>query len=124
MLGALVLCGIVFFIVIRSEGAASFPDEASDEVSGEKRITLTENGFVPKTLIVEEGDEVVFSSEVSRTFWPASDAHPSHSIYPEFDPTQPIEPGKEWSFVFNKIGVWRYHDHLYPRNKGTITVTK
>ena len=85
-------------------------------------IVLTRDGFIPSRLEISKGDSVTFRSELGKEFWPASDLHPTHDIYPEFDPKMPVKPDEEWTFVFNKPGVWKFHDHLAPNYRGEITV--
>lgn len=75
-------------------------------------VVLTNTGFEPSVIVVNEGDTITFRSERETNFWPASDSHPTHDDYPGFDPGRPIRPGETWSFTFNKTGVWGYHDHL------------
>jgi len=89
---------------------------------GELIIRMNENGFEPKELTVVEGDEVLFINNDDVDRWPASNFHPSHSIYPEFDPLTGIKPGESWKMVFTKAGTWRMHDHLIPHMTGTIVV--
>jgi plastocyanin len=93
--------------------------------SGSVRTTivhLTNQGFEPARIEVKLGETVVFINNSSRKFWPASDLHPTHSIYPEFDAHAAIDPGGRWSFTFSKIGTWRYHDHLAPAARGVVVV--
>lgn len=85
-------------------------------------VVLNENGFVPENLTVKQGDLIKFSSTLKDQFWPASDPHPLHSVYPQFDPKKPINPGQSWTFKANKVGVWAYHNHLFPANKGVVNV--
>ena len=85
-------------------------------------VVLTENGFKPETTKIREGDTVRFTTDRQEPFWPASDIHPTHTIYPEFDPKEPILPGQEWAFRFKKTGEWKYHDHLSPIFTGKIIV--
>ncbi len=85
-------------------------------------ITLDAHGFSPKTLEIPPGTTVVFDNKDNVAHWPASNLHPTHSIYPEFDPKKGIEPGKDWSFTFQKAGEWKYHDHLNPSLTGIIIV--
>lgn len=85
-------------------------------------ITLTETGFSPQTVTIARGDTVVFTTTRDRPFWPASDLHPTHEIYPEFDPKKPIDPDKSWSFRFDRVGTWNFHDHLDSYFRGTIEV--
>src|SRR6185503_5181523 len=67
-------------------------------------------------------DAVTFISNTGQPFWPASDPHPTHQIYPEFDPKQPIQPGKSWSFTFNRVVNWGYHNHLDSLEHANIIV--
>lgn len=85
-------------------------------------ITLTEDGFIPSTLTLDTGTTVTFVSDTGAFFWPASNPHPTHTIYSAFDPQEPVRPDGKWSFVFTEEGTWRYHDHLAPYYTGTITV--
>jgi plastocyanin len=88
----------------------------------EYTVTLTEEGFSPRELTINKGDTVKFTTSRNVQYWPASNLHPTHEIYPEFDPQEPIESNKSWSFTFNKAGVWKYHDHLGPLYTGIIVV--
>lgn len=87
-------------------------------------IRMTKNGFEPKELTVTEGDEVLFINNDDTDHWPASNFHPTHTLYPEFDPLKGIHPGGSWKFKFEKVGTWRMHDHLSPHITGTIIVLK
>ncbi len=85
-------------------------------------IRMTENGFQPKELTVVEGDEVLFINNDNVDRWPASNFHPTHTEYPEFDPKKHIKPGESWTMAFEKVGIWRLHDHLIPHFTATIVV--
>lgn len=104
-------------------GRESSPAPAQSQVySGEVVISMTREGFVPDKIRIGRGTKVRFKNEDSLWHWPASDIHPTHSIYPEFDPLEPIAPGQEWAFMFERTGTWSMHDHLAPYVIGTITV--
>jgi len=94
----------------------------SGNVSKTHQINLTESGFVPSALTIAKGDTIVFTTTRGKPFWPASDLHPTHTIYPDFDPKQPIDPDKSWSFRFDKEGEWQFHDHLAPLFRGIVVV--
>ena len=99
-----------------------FNTKLDSRSSMEYTIILDKDGFKPASLTIEKGDTVVFKSTSGKQFWPASDLHPSHTIYPEFDPKMPIEASDSWSFKFNKVGEWGFHDHLWSVFKGKIIV--
>lgn len=85
-------------------------------------ITLKETGFYPAGIKIEKGETVTFKNETSESFWPASDIHPTHEVYSDFDPKRALKAEEEWSFTFNQVGTWRYHDHISPIYRGTIEV--
>jgi len=86
------------------------------------QVVLESDGFHPDILTVRKGDSVTFSTTNGKPFWPASNLHPSHRTYAEFDPRKPIKPGDTWSFTFNKVGSWKFHGHLAPYWNGIINV--
>lgn len=85
-------------------------------------ITLTKKGFVPNEITIKKDQVVKFITNRNKFFWPASNTHPTHEIYPQFDPKEPIDPKGDWEFRFDRVGIWRYHDHLAPYYTGTIIV--
>jgi hypothetical protein len=86
-------------------------------------IVLKNDGFHPSNLTINKNETVFFKTERNRPFWPASDEHPTHSIYPEFDAKAPVDANNTWSFTFTRAGEFRFHDHLSPSFLGTIKVT-
>ncbi|MGC9602908.1 MAG: hypothetical protein ABSF47_00310 [Minisyncoccia bacterium] len=99
-------------------------------------INFNDNGFSPNVLTVQKGATVIFKNSSSFDFWPASGVHPTHAVYsgttlqehcPDnagvaFDACGGIPPGSSWSFKFEKIGSWDYHDHLHAQLTGKIIV--
>jgi len=63
-------------------------------------VKFTDNGFEPSTLTVSSGDTVKFENKSSDDFWPASNVHPTHLLYPGFDAKKPVLPGDSYSFTF------------------------
>ena len=99
-------------------------------------ITYTYSTYSPNTLIVSVGTQVIFKNQSTGSMWPASNAHPSHTLYPGsstnkcggleadtiFDACGSIQGGDEWSFIFTQQGTWLYHDHNRPNLGGIIIV--
>jgi hypothetical protein len=83
---------------------------------------MTPNAFEPTTLNIKQNQQVCFENDDTDGRWPASNIHPTHEIYSEFDPKTPVKPGATWCFTFGRIGIWKFHDHLFPELVGTITV--
>ena len=93
-------------------------------------IEITSSGFSPSSLTIKQGDTVAFVNKDSAPHWTASAFHPTHSAYPEsggcigstFDACKGLSQGESWSFTFNEVGEWKYHDHLSSGDTGTIIV--
>lgn len=87
-----------------------------------REIILSDRGFAPKVVFIRQGAVVAFHTSRGKYYWPASDPHPIHSDYGEFDAGRALHAGESWKFGFNRVGVWRYHDHLAPQFSGVIVV--
>ena len=102
-------------------------------------VRITSSGFEPKELTISQGETVTFVNQDSVEHWPASDNHPTHTLYPGsdikicfggteeeksqiFDACKGLARGEEYSFTFNKLGAWGYHDHKKSDLTGTIIV--
>jgi plastocyanin len=85
-------------------------------------VRMEADGFSPSTLTVQSGDEVTFENLSDDDKWPASNVHPTHELYPEFDAKKAVLPGESYSFTFERPGSWGYHDHLNAGVQGTIVV--
>ncbi len=85
-------------------------------------VIMNDEGFVPANFTVAKNTKVIWVNKGTISHWSASDFHPTHGIYPEFDSLTGIEPNAEWTFKFNKVGIWRFHDHLNPGARGTVKV--
>lgn len=94
----------------------------SNESPAETVIVYTVSGFSPSSLTVKQGTAITFKNSSSSPFRPASDPHPIHTAYREFDAKQTIAAGQSYTFTFDKVGSWGYHDHLNPIRVGTIVV--
>lgn len=85
-------------------------------------VTYTEDGFEPATITVSEGDTVTWENRSEVPMWVASDPHPAHTDYPGFDAGEGFAPGSSYSFTFDRVGSWGYHDHLSSFRTGVVIV--
>jgi plastocyanin len=76
------------------------------ETAIEHQMIVTSDGFAPEQLTISAGDTVSFTTDMDVYFWPASNQHPAHDIYPEFDPQRPLSPEESWEFTFTKKAIW------------------
>lgn len=124
------LIGLGWFVTSKSTTPqAPSPTTAQDSPAavipqGSTVVTLTKDGYVPDRVTIKKGDTITFKTTNGKLFWPASNLHPSHALYPEFDPKAPIQADESWSFTFMVPGTHPFHDHLAPYYTGVITVTE
>ena len=104
--------------------------------AGDVTVTYTDNGFSPKEVRIKKGQSVMWMNSASRTMWPATNRHPTHTAYPGssiqqceterantlFDACKEIVTGGTYLFTFNEVGEWRYHDHVNAAKTGVIIV--
>jgi len=86
-------------------------------------ISYTNAGFTPGTLEVPLGARVTFQNHSDIPLWAASDPHPTHTDYPEFDAQKDYLPGQAYTFQFTKSGTFGFHNHERSLDRGIIRVT-
>lgn len=85
-------------------------------------VEIKDGRFIPSELKIKKGDTVVWTNRDSSQTWPASAFHPTHQVYPGFDALKGINTGESYSFTFDKVGSWKYHNHLNPSATGAVIV--
>ena len=102
------------------DDSATIKDE--DVANQTVLVRYFDSGFLPFTVTINQGDTVMFVNNSSGDFWPASNPHPIHTGLSGFDAKKPIDIGGSYGFSFNRVGTFRYHNHLLPAQGGTIIV--
>jgi plastocyanin len=97
-------------------------------------VTLTDDGFSPETLTIKAGQTVTFVNQSNGGMWVTSDPHPTHQGYSGTTKSQHCPDtegvafdectvGDSYTFTFQKVGSWGYHNHVLDEQHGTIVVT-
>ena len=113
-----------------TENEGSPPSRIEDAIQSEGMITegvtvsYEDNGFVPQEVTVNAGETVTWVNNSGSGMWVASAVHPTHEEFPQFDQLKEVGPGGEYSFIFNEIGSFRYHNHISPQFTGTVIVSQ
>ena len=110
--------------VEKNSGAKETADTVVKEKTAHTTYTVKYNGdiFIPATLEIKAGEKVTFVNESDIDMWVASAVHPTHEILPEFDQGFGTAKRTTYSFTFAKTGTWKFHDHLNPSARGSVTV--
>lgn len=117
-------------------------DSATIDAFADPTLAVTvryiDNGFSPKTITIKKGTRVTFVDENAKEdMWVGADEHPTHT---EYDGTSKNEhciegkpstttfdqcgKGATYSFTFDKVGTWGYHNHVVASDEGTVIVTE
>ena|SRR5258708_3583264 len=132
----LLVVGIIgFWVPYKNSKNLPYPTDSSGKADIIVKYTL--QGFEPRTLTVKVGTTVGWINPSERPLWVASDPHPTHTDLKGFDSLKVIfrelSPFSQevdahgagfYSYTFTKVGVWKYHNHVNPSDRGTIIVTE
>ncbi len=93
------------------------------------------NGFTPSTVTIKQGDTVTFTNNGAGEMWIASAPHPTHQGYDGTTeqqhcaagytgpaPFDQCSVGTTFSFKFDKVGSWAYHNHDDSSKFGKVIV--
>jgi len=102
-------------------------------------VNYTDQGFSPGSVTVVQGQTVTWVNQSAKQMWVASGVHPTHSVYDStgkdahcaagyagstpFDECAAVAAGTSYSFTFDKIGDWKYHNHSNAADFGNVVVT-
>ncbi|OGH61116.1 MAG: hypothetical protein A2848_02235 [Candidatus Magasanikbacteria bacterium RIFCSPHIGHO2_01_FULL_50_8] len=115
------LAALTAAFIILGAGCSSTQTPAPPAATGPQpttvAITLNPQGLDKKEVTIKVGDLVEFRNSDLKAHSPASDPHPSHTAYPEFDAKGGLKPGDTWTFKFEKAGTWKFHDHAAAKDK-------
>lgn len=98
------------------------PGAGVEEATVSTVVTYTDTGFAPKTVTVKKGATVTFMNESTGSMWVASAVHPTHQLLPGFDQLKSVAKGGSYEYTFDKVGTWKYHNHVAASDTGTVVV--
>src|SRR3989338_10311263 len=98
-------------------------------------ISYNGSQFSPSTVSVKRGGAVTWTAVGGSQMWVASAQHPTPSVYHGTTLQQHCPDiagvaldqctgGSTYSFTFDTVGSWNYHNHLNPTAFGTVTVVE
>ena len=99
-------------------------------------IKYTASGFTPTSLTIAKGDTVLFVKDAgSGDMWVAGGHHPTHESidgttrsqhcaagYSGPKPFDECAVGTQYTYTFEKAGMWTFHNHYHDEDGGTIKV--
>lgn len=135
VIGVVVVIALVF-LIFRNPSSNTTQDSNLPLQGQTHTVEITPTGFAPAIITIKKGDSVTWINKRDTASWPASAQHPSHTVYPGsgitkcgtldenkiFDACREVQKGQSYTFQFNNVGSWNYHDHLVTSFDGRIIV--
>lgn len=84
-------------------------------------VNVTKAGFEPPDISVDAGTRVVWVNNSGKAVAINSDDHPTHSKYAPLNLGE-IPAGSSVELLFAQPGIYTYHNHLNPTQKGLVEV--
>ena len=87
-------------------------------------VEFRDDGFVPKRLEIEVGQQVQFVNSSESSLWPASNIHPTHQVMPEFrrPAARSVQKVSGHSRSISR-DFGATHNHMVPEHSGLIVAT-
>src|SRR6185436_19055435 len=113
------------------------PDYTPPQTTAPTSATITYSGsaFSPSPVTIKKGGTVTFNGPSTMNV--ASGMHPTHTTYDGTSrtahcaagytgptPFDQCTPGTSYSFTFDKVGTWGYHDHNNASAFGQVVVVE
>lgn len=106
-----------------STSSNSLQQSSQPAAQGQHTVVYSDSGFSPDSVTIKKGESVTFENQSSGGMDVASNPHPTHTDYPEFDQGKSSQSGNStYTFTFDKVGTWGYHNHFNPGARGTVIV--
>jgi plastocyanin len=87
-------------------------------------VRYTSTGFMPSFLVIRIGDTVQYQNASGRQMWVQSNPYPTHTDYFEFNQNVTGGTGSTYSFTFQRLGTWGYHNYMKPEHTGVVVVNE
>ncbi|HSW85793.1 MAG TPA: cupredoxin domain-containing protein [Candidatus Saccharimonadales bacterium] len=87
------------------------------------QVSITSTGFMPATITIKTDQAVTWTNQDSSPHWVASDPYPYDNTLAGLNSKHNLAVRDSYSYLFNKVGTYTYHDNLNPYTiKGTVIV--
>lgn len=111
-------------VVASSSAAGSSSASERGQSMVKESVDYTDNGFVPNIINIKIGTSVTWINKTGSLMWVASNPHPVHTDLPGFDQLSSIGKDGTYTYTFEKVGNWGYHNHMLPSDTGVVKVTQ
>lgn len=94
---------------------------SSESMPVQNSVAVNENGFLPSSITIKEGEAVVWINQSGEDATVNSDSHPIHNLHRFLNLGQ-FTSGSSVEATFSEAGTFGYHNHFHPDQRGTVVV--
>ncbi len=121
---AIILLGFtVFFIAIALVSLLTLHVAKNHQPTRVAVVRITKTGFVPATLSVKQGTQVIWTNSDEGLHQVAPNPYPKDTGLPGLK-SEILNNAQSYEYTANAIGTFGYHDQLTPTTNGTLVVSK
>lgn len=118
----LVIGAAILLVVLISALVINHNDKETTATSPRTaKVLITAKGFVPAALTVKKGDTVTWKNNDQSAHRVASNPHPEHTDLKGLF-SGVLNENDTYSFTYDKVGTFNYHDELNPATNGSVIV--
>ena len=86
-------------------------------------VRITKTGFIPATLSVPKGTNVIWTNSDNGLHQVAANPYPKGTTLPSLK-SEILNNNQTYEYTANTAGTFGYHDQLSPTTNGTLVVSK
>lgn len=122
-----IIFAVQYFISLNKQIIVQPKNQAISQIQPQKiqeggNIEITDSGFVPATIEITKGDSVTWTNLDKKSHQIASDPYPTNTLLPDLV-SEPLFTNDSFTFTFDQVGTFTYHDNLNPlKLRGTVIV--
>jgi len=121
--------------VVEGENSADVNAGVTGGAPMSATVTLTATGFSPASVTIKKGGTITFKNEGTGKMWVATAQHPTHTVYAGTSLSEHCDDARDvsfdqckngsmYSFTFDKLGTWNYHNHSVNGQYGSVVVVE
>lgn len=112
-----------YLVVHSNKKTSSSGNSTTTKNIVDAQVNITSHGFIPASISIKVNQAVTWTNTDNAPHLVASDPYPTDNGLAGFNSKQKLILHDNYSFIFDKAGIYNYHDDLNPYTiKGTVIV--
>lgn len=117
-----ILAVLAAVLLVRNNNKSNTSSTEPVDTQPTAYVSITDTGFVPATLKIKSGSNVVWTNNGVNGHWVITGPHSSHDSLKGLDSKAKLPTNGTYTYQFTTAGTYNYHDETDPTHNGTIIV--